>query len=379
MRRFIFWSFLVLVALSVQMTQAAEVRLFILAGQSNAYGQPVYPDDNPPVLPGDASIGYYFAGNTPVGTEATLATRYDNIVGPEVGLGRALQAALPGQKIAIYKYAVGGTALGEWQKVGGLIYPKFISGVQSFENTIIAQGDTPVLSGFAWSQGENGATNNWDAWAWADNHNDPIAWRFREDTRQFITDVRTDLGAPSMFAMETRISDLFYNSQSLSATVAAQQNEITNTLPLVIACIDHRRREQEAVPTVLSRCALVSQDGVTHYPLDDPAYPQWWYHFTPSSYLMVGGRMATAYLDNAFLKGDANRDDHVTFADYQILEAHFGQTGQTWLTGDFDKDGTVTFADYQALEANFGQSTAPEPATLGLLAAGALALIRRRR
>lgn len=54
--------------------------------------------------------------------------------------------------------------------------------------------------------------------------------------------------------------------------------------------------------------------------------------------------------------GDSNCDGTVAFADYQILEAHFGLAGQNWSGGDFDGDGAVSFADYQILESRFGRS-----------------------
>lgn len=58
---------------------------------------------------------------------------------------------------------------------------------------------------------------------------------------------------------------------------------------------------------------------------------------------------------STYLPGDANCDGRITFADYQIMEAHFGMTcGATWLMGDFNGDQAVSFADYQELEANFG-------------------------
>ncbi len=59
------------------------------------------------------------------------------------------------------------------------------------------------------------------------------------------------------------------------------------------------------------------------------------------------------------LAGDANLDGHVTFADYIILEASFGNVG-TQLAADFNGDGIVNFRDYIMLEANFGK-TIPLP------------------
>lgn len=78
------------------------------------------------------------------------------------------------------------------------------------------------------------------------------------------------------------------------------------------------------------------------------------------------------------LPGDANLDGSVTFADYQILEANFGDSPAVWGMGNFNGDQSVTFADYQILEANFGHSI-PEPATIGMLLLGGLAMLRRRR
>jgi hypothetical protein len=90
-------------------------------------------------------------------------------------------------------------------------------------------------------------------------------------------------------------------------------------------------------------------------------------------------------LSNLVMLGDAKGETPgslpngiVDFADYQALEAGFGNPGSTWATGDFNGDGQVTFADYQILESHFGHVT-PEPASLSLLVLGGLALIRRRR
>ena len=86
------------------------------------------------------------------------------------------------------------------------------------------------------------------------------------------------------------------------------------------------------------------------------------------------------------LIGDADENGVVNAADYIALKTNMGQaTGATLAKGDFDGDGDVDWDDLQLLQAHYGETspgaagTIPEPATLGLLAIGALAVIRRRR
>jgi autotransporter-associated beta strand protein len=86
------------------------------------------------------------------------------------------------------------------------------------------------------------------------------------------------------------------------------------------------------------------------------------------------------------LPGDTNGDFVVDAADYITVKQNFGMTGADWSQVIFTGvDGTVDWADLQILMANFGTRggtgapAAPEPATLGLLAIGALAVIRHRR
>jgi autotransporter-associated beta strand protein len=84
--------------------------------------------------------------------------------------------------------------------------------------------------------------------------------------------------------------------------------------------------------------------------------------------------------------GDTNSDNVVDPADYIAMKQNFGLTGGATLgQGDVDSDSDVDWDDLQVLMTNFGAgtfttpATTPEPATLGLLAIGALAVIRRRR
>ena len=85
--------------------------------------------------------------------------------------------------------------------------------------------------------------------------------------------------------------------------------------------------------------------------------------------------------------GDTNGDGVVDAADYITLKSNIGtSTGAGLAAGDFNDSGATDWADLQILIGAFNaggvggaQTTIPEPATLGLLALGGLAVIRRRR
>ena len=82
--------------------------------------------------------------------------------------------------------------------------------------------------------------------------------------------------------------------------------------------------------------------------------------------------------------GDANLDGKVDINDLTVVLAHYGQTGMAWSQGEFTGDGTVDINDLTIVLAHYGQSdgaaagpvaAVPEPASLLLLAAGALGLL----
>ena len=80
--------------------------------------------------------------------------------------------------------------------------------------------------------------------------------------------------------------------------------------------------------------------------------------------------------------GDFNLDGEVNGTDLSIMNASFGLVGAGWAQGNANCDSTVDGTDLSILNSNFGFSAAaavPEPLTMTLLAAGGLAVLRRRR
>ena len=99
----------------------------------------------------------------------------------------------------------------------------------------------------------------------------------------------------------------------------------------------------------------------------------------------INGGMTVTDLAWTAIPGDADLDGSVLLGDLSILAFNWeSSTGMTWSTGDFDLDGTVNLADLSTLAFHWEQTEAgappvPEPMTVGLLAVGAAALLRRRR
>jgi len=115
---------------------------------------------------------------------------------------------------------------------------------------------------------------------------------------------------------------------------------------------------------------------------------------------LSSGQIEVAYT----LLGDANLDGVVNAADFTILVANFNQSVTGWDQGDFNYDGLVNAADFLGLTMNFNQGVSgaasagdvaaldtfaaangislanvPEPASLGLLTFGSVAILARRR
>jgi hypothetical protein len=68
------------------------------------------------------------------------------------------------------------------------------------------------------------------------------------------------------------------------------------------------------------------------------------------------------FMSKVLPKGDANLDGRVTFADFEILKANFGQSGKWWEQGDFNADNKVDVEDLKLMKENLRDISAAEAA-----------------
>jgi hypothetical protein len=84
-------------------------------------------------------------------------------------------------------------------------------------------------------------------------------------------------------------------------------------------------------------------------------------------------------------EGDVNCDGEVNLTDLTVLGSHYGAEGQTWLEGDFTGDGLINLTDLTIMGGQYGETSGssttgvPEPASLSLVAIGAMTILMRRR
>ncbi|MGB2822944.1 MAG: hypothetical protein WBF17_18320 [Phycisphaerae bacterium] len=128
---------------------------------------------------------------------------------------------------------------------------------------------------------------------------------------------------------------------------------------------------------------------------------QGWYSDVWAASVPAYARWLNGVLEDDVLPGDPDLDGDVDFRDYLTWKANVGMlVGARWENGDFNHDGRVDREDLRILVMNFGYTSPghpvmtagvfpvvgdgtpgdvlPEPAVIGLLAAGALVLLRRR-
>ena len=197
------------------------VRIFIVAGQSNAEGHNHIRQCHagreafPATLQQQPNILYWPGADAPGAKSnlwTTLRVGESMAFGPEIGFAYEMAQAMPRATIAIVKYTAGGTgiarskdytdyipALAGYNDTGrnwhpptdgqeeGNLYRALIANVRNAVSVLEREGKASELAGLVWVQGE---------------HEAGISRKMADDyeglLRDFIRSVRKDLGAPTL-------------------------------------------------------------------------------------------------------------------------------------------------------------------------------------
>ncbi len=227
-------TFLLVVALgligSPLRVARAETKVYLLAGQSNmagvgGYPGTYYPADAPCPAPYNApqtDVNFWDNGSW-VPTQPGFGYQPGTMeFGPEVSFGYTLHNSIdPTDNIYLVKVGNSGTTLADnWNPDGtGDAYNIFKSQVNAAMANLTAAGQSPVIAGMLWMQGETDATIPADAAAYATN------------LANFIGAVRSDFAAPEMPFVLGRISAYPWGTPDDDLLVRDAQENIVNSVP----------------------------------------------------------------------------------------------------------------------------------------------------
>lgn len=178
------------------------VTVYLVAGQSNALGF------------GSCS-GQWCDPQTDVMFFETLSLGWIDLqprqfgsFGPELSSGRVMADTDPLEKIAMFKYAKGGTALCDaWNPAGGPQWTIFVSNLNIAMIQLEAAGFEPSIKGMIWMQGESDPARG-------------CAPEYEVNLRNFIMAVRVLVGDPDLPIAIGEVDDSNWPSEG--AVQAAQ-------------------------------------------------------------------------------------------------------------------------------------------------------------
>jgi hypothetical protein len=218
----------------VQHANAKEWRVFLMGGQSNMEGVGIAAEA-PQNLVSQPDIQLYHSPSVRSGLPAnqwnSLASAgvSPSNFGSELSFAYRMAEALPGENIALIKHAKGGTKLTtlalhyevtSWHPGTsvadsasfGVEFATFVHTVTNALAAIQAQGDTPIISGMLWVQGEADATSV-DAGA-----------AYEQNITRFIARVREQFAVPDIPFVCARI--LPYQTRPASVVVRQTLDDI---------------------------------------------------------------------------------------------------------------------------------------------------------
>ncbi len=170
-----------------------RVKVFLLGGQSNMVGQGIASELRPPLDAPQGDVMFWHNANsnnnhTNSGAGWIFLQRWrPSEFGPEMSFGRLVADAMPGERIALIKHAIGGTNLHVQWRPGddgrhGPMYAGFLSTVGLACERLRQSGLEPQFEGMLWMQGESDARDG------------TMARRYEENFARFIQKVREEFG-----------------------------------------------------------------------------------------------------------------------------------------------------------------------------------------
>lgn len=217
--------------LAQQEARAANVNVFLLAGQSNMSGRAVG-SNFPSALQNPVSNVQMYNGFTSGGLQGSLGSVVINTsetgqTGPEVSFASSLRDTYPTAPFALIKYAEGGTSLAsDWAAGGnsttvgdGTEYTRFQTTVTNGLNALQAAnpGDTFTIAGFLWTQGERDVVIG------------ETAAEYQANLTAFIGDVRDTYGdIPFLYSRLSDAQTGVGNSSNIPSIQAGQDAVAAN-------------------------------------------------------------------------------------------------------------------------------------------------------
>jgi Carbohydrate esterase, sialic acid-specific acetylesterase len=309
--------------------QAAPIKVFILAGQSNAIGGQ-FTSQLPPEFVDPQSARFQYKLQTGTFTESANWESLRALPpvlggwGTELSFARAMEQRT-GAPIAIIKTGVNGSNLWEqWLPTSNNLYPWMLTKVNSSLSQLTALGYEPDVSGFLWIQGEGDANVQVNALAYDDN------------LALLASQLRTDLAIPDLpFLLNEAHVNL--SRQFVNDLRQSQRNAAAADPNMFIVNADD---------------LMLGGDEV---------------HWTPGMHLEMGRRFADLVLPS----GDFNDDGSVDGADLPIWRSAVGSNR----SGDGTADGVSDGQDFLMWQRQIGTpattpsaAAIPEPSSAWLLA-----------